>query len=76
MNHECAAIGCGKTISGDMLMCAAHWRMVPAGVQARVWASWRSFQRIPATNHLMFFERRRAYLTARQAAIDSISIAA
>lgn len=32
---------CASPIPADRLMCRGHWRLVPADVQRRVWATWR-----------------------------------
>ena len=43
--HNCAATGCQKQVPLNLLMCMAHWRMVPAPVQREVLASWRAVRR-------------------------------
>jgi hypothetical protein len=39
--HNCAATGCQKQVPLNLLMCMAHWRMVPAPTQREVLATWR-----------------------------------
>ena len=41
MVHECHARGCGVAVRPELLMCAAHWRIVPARIKAAVWANYR-----------------------------------
>ena len=43
--HECSATGCPKQIPLNLLMCMAHWRMVPAPLARAVLDSWRARQR-------------------------------
>lgn len=40
-SRECAAIGCGRVISARLLMCPAHWRIVPAPIKAEVLKHYR-----------------------------------
>jgi hypothetical protein len=42
--HHCHAIGCVIRCKPEYLMCAAHWRMVPSGMQGRVYAAYRPGQ--------------------------------
>ncbi len=35
--HECYAIGCRKRIAEHLLMCRAHWFLVPYDVQTEVY---------------------------------------
>jgi hypothetical protein len=58
--HECAAPGCHEMISRRLLMCAAHWRTVPAPLQHAVLRTWRN-------------GGAGAYLAARNAAIEAVS---
>lgn len=37
----CAAMGCQHTIRQPLLMCADHWRMVPAALRRAVTATWK-----------------------------------
>lgn len=36
---QCRANGCTARVPAALLMCAPHWRMVPPGLQAAVWAA-------------------------------------
>ncbi len=42
--HECAAMGCTRSIPKRMLMCGVHWRQVPRDIQRLVWATYRPGQ--------------------------------
>jgi hypothetical protein len=42
--HHCHALGCEAPTKPEMLMCLKHWRMVPRGLQRRVWATYRPGQ--------------------------------
>jgi hypothetical protein len=46
MKHECHATGCSAAVPPKMLMCRKHWFMVPRGVQAQVWATYRPGQEV------------------------------
>jgi hypothetical protein len=42
--HHCHATGCTKAVKPELLMCLAHWRMVPQIIQRAVWANYRPGQ--------------------------------
>jgi hypothetical protein len=42
--HTCHARGCSKPVKPELLMCAAHWRLVPKVIQRAVWAAYRPGQ--------------------------------
>lgn len=42
--HRCHARGCTKPVKPEMLMCFAHWRMVPRLIQRAVWMHYREGQ--------------------------------
>jgi len=44
--HKCHADGCSKPIAPAYLMCPAHWRMVPAEIQRRIWLLYRPGQEV------------------------------
>lgn len=44
MAHSCHANGCNKPCRPELLMCPAHWRMVPEDVQRAVYAHYRHGQ--------------------------------
>lgn len=44
MAHTCHARGCGAHVKPELLMCFAHWRLVPSKIQRAVWAAYRPGQ--------------------------------
>jgi hypothetical protein len=65
--HTCAV--CPRAIQRGLLMCARHWRMVPAAIQADVYRTYKAWGKAPLAGSLAL---RREYLKARQAAIDAV----
>lgn len=57
---------CQRTVRAGHLMCPAHWRLVPAPQRRAVTAAWKNW----CTS--MTDELWTAYLTARQAALDTL----
>lgn len=49
MSHHCHAIGCEKPVPPRLLMCAQHWRMVPAHLQRLIWRVYRRGQEVTKT---------------------------
>lgn len=45
--HCCSATACQKQIPLNMLMCMAHWKLVPAVDQRLVLSTWRARSRAP-----------------------------
>lgn len=43
-DHVCHAHGCSKPVPPRLLMCAPHWRAVPAEIQRAVWREYRAGQ--------------------------------
>lgn len=41
MTHRCPVRACPKKMPDHLLMCPPHWRMVPPGLQAAVWATYQ-----------------------------------
>jgi len=39
--HKCPVKGCEIQVSQSKLMCGTHWRVVPRGIGAEVYASFR-----------------------------------
>lgn len=64
--HVCHARDCTEPVPPRMLMCAKHWRMVPANLQAEVWRTYRAGQEIDK-------RPTREYLDAAQAAIEAVA---
>jgi hypothetical protein len=44
MTHTCHAVGCSIETMPELLMCAAHWRLVPVRLRQRVYATYRPGQ--------------------------------
>jgi hypothetical protein len=42
--HTCHAEACEVHVPPKMLMCKTHWRMVPYGLRAAVWAAYQPGQ--------------------------------
>lgn len=55
--HNCTATGCQKQIPLNLLMCMAHWKMVPAPVAREVLDTWRARNRRPADLALVLAHR-------------------
>lgn len=66
MRHTCHAQRCGKAVPPKLLMCLAHWRMVPGELQRAVRASYRPDQEIDK-------RPSRDYLAAARAAIEAVA---
>lgn len=47
--HHCHAVGCNKRVAPKLLMCAAHWRRVPAKWKELVWRTYRAGQEVTKT---------------------------
>lgn len=45
--HNCAAEGCDKQIAINLLMCMAHWRLVPRPLQRDVYRTFRALLPTP-----------------------------
>jgi hypothetical protein len=44
LQHTCHARGCERPVKPELLMCFAHWRMVPRVIQRAIWATYRPGQ--------------------------------
>lgn len=40
-SHFCPIDGCERTVADHLLMCQAHWRLVPPVLQRKVYAAYR-----------------------------------
>lgn len=67
MPHFCHAFQCKKEVPPRMLMCAPHWRMVPARVQKQVWAHYRPGQEVDKNPS-------EAYLTVQRTAVWLVAV--
>jgi hypothetical protein len=64
--HHCHAIDCKLDVPPRLLMCAAHWALVPAELQRRVYAAYT-----PGQEHLGYVTG--AYLEAAAAAVQAVA---
>jgi len=46
VSHHCHAEGCEKSVPPKLMMCAPHWRMVPAWLQSATWKAYKPGQEI------------------------------
>jgi hypothetical protein len=67
MDHNCHAFGCTRKVPPRLLMCAAHWRIVPRQIQAQVWKHYRPGQEIDKNP-------TEAYLLVQRAAIWAVFV--
>lgn len=67
--RECPAEACPRAVRPGHLMCAYHWRTVPAPTQRRVWATWRAWSAD------MTDEKWDHYIDARADALTAAGIA-
>lgn len=67
-SHRCRAIGCCKQIARGLLMCPAHWRMVPRHIRQEVWTTYKTVTRRDASSVSIA-----AYTAAVQKAVDAVS---
>lgn len=66
MTHLCHAKDCAVVVEPRLLMCARHWRMVPADLRAAVLATYRKGQEIDK-------RPSKAYARAARAAINAVA---
>jgi hypothetical protein len=64
--HLCHARGCGRAVPPRMLMCLAHWRLVPRPLQEAVWATYVPGQEVRK-------DPTGEYLAAARAAVDAVA---
>lgn len=62
--HLCHARGCSEPVPPKLLMCAKHWRMVPANLQAAVWRTYRAGQEIDKRPSHDYLDAARAAIAA------------
>lgn len=63
---------CSRTIRTGLLMCAHHWRMVPADQQQRVYRTYARFTRATASDMPAWGKARADYEAARDAAVATV----
>lgn len=66
--HLCHALGCERPVAPAHLMCAPHWRLVPAALQREIWHTYRPGQE--RDKH-----PSREYVQAQKRAIDAVASA-
>lgn len=54
--HECHAIGCSKSVPPKMLMCSAHWALVPRELQRQVWSAYVPGQEVKKNPTPMYLD--------------------
>lgn len=63
---------CSKVIRTGLLMCAHHWRMVPADQQQRVYRAYARFTRASAKDMPAWSKARADYEAARDLAVATV----
>lgn len=66
MSHTCHAKGCRREVRPSLLMCLAHWRLVPKPLQLAVWKHYRPGQEITK-------DPSEEYLAAMRTAIEAVA---
>lgn len=64
--HTCHARGCDEPVPPRLLMCRAHWRMVPKRLKDAVWQHYRRGQEVDKRPTV-------SYLDAAGAAIKAVA---
>ena len=67
--HGCAL--CQKLIHHGLLMCRAHWKLVPGPQQKTVYCTWARLRNAGCTSRSHLAQVRADYDVARHAAIES-----
>lgn len=67
--HLCDAAGCGRTISKRLLMCGAHWRLVPAALRQRLYRAWDAVLRGDGLGAV------RVYREAKRECVEAVNAA-
>lgn len=65
-SHLCHAVACERPCPPALLMCAAHWRLVPVELQREVWRTYRPGQERDKSPS-------RAYLLALKQAVNEVA---
>lgn len=66
--HRCRASGCLQMVAPELLMCPAHWRMVPPNIQAEVHSAYHAVTRTDAS-----VSKIKAYTDAVNKAVEHVS---
>lgn len=65
MSHRCHATGCNLKIPPRLLMCKAHWFMVPAPIRDWVWGTYKPGQEVKKNPS-------EEYMNAYRAAVNAV----
>ena len=65
--HKCHADGCPRNVPPAFFMCASHWKMVPAQMQAAIWRTYNIGQENGQASV------SREYLDAHRAAVAAVA---
>ncbi len=69
MSGPCAIPGCEVAAKPGQLMCLAHWRRVPRALNHAVFDTFRAWDAARGPDRA---EKREAYRSARDAAIEAV----
>ena len=58
--HHCHWPGCEKQVPPAMWGCKGHWFTLPAGLRARVWATYKPGQEVNGTPSVAYIEAAKA----------------
>lgn len=59
-SHHCHWPGCGKQVPPAMWGCKGHWFALPAGLRARIWATYKPGQEVHGTPSVAYIEAAKA----------------
>jgi hypothetical protein len=68
IGRACPWPGCRRSVRAGRLMCPPHWYRLPAGIRARIWATYRRGQTALTCSPEYRDALREALAFARQAA--------
>ena len=52
--HACHAVGCSREIPPILLLCPAHWKLVPQAIRFRVFAAYRKGREVDKQPSLLW----------------------
>jgi hypothetical protein len=58
--HTCHWPGCEKQVPPAMWGCKAHWFAIPAGLRARIWATYKPGQEVNGTPSAAYIQAAKA----------------
>lgn len=71
--HRCEANGCERLVPSHLLMCAAHWRLVPNDIQRDVYRTHRAIGGDIPHQRLNAVKAYRQAVSAAVSALDGIA---